>query len=52
MAKGVPAGVNRTSTAISRVVSFAVAVTVCAFSQVPGHHSCWRVTAELHTQVR
>src|SRR6478609_897448 len=37
-ARGVPAGVKRTSTATSRVVSFATAVTVYAFSQVPGHH--------------
>ena len=37
-ANGVPAGVNRTSTATSRAVSFAVAVTVYALSQVPGHH--------------
>src|SRR6478736_4698893 len=37
-ARGVPAGVNRTSTATSRVVSFATAVTVYALSQIPGHH--------------
>ena len=37
-ARGVPAGVNRTSTSTSWVVSFATAVTVYALSQVSGHH--------------
>ena len=51
-ARGVPAGVNRTSTATSRADLFAVAVTVYAFSQVSGHHFFPAGEAELHTQVR